>query len=141
MSIGLAPLAGLDSTLERDLRHASCSESSTALAQPAALTLASTRVVSQERHSWLERSAGSLYRRKLLLGNYATLYHFKAKFRPEWQPRYLVVTDPAALPTVLLGLMRAQGYTWPQMLRDTLASLRPRLRALAMASAASASSS
>lgn len=133
MSIGLAPLAGLDSTLERDLRRAACPEVRSEAEGSAART-GGARASRHDRFSWLERSAGSLYRRKLLLGNYATLYHFKAKFRPEWQPRYLVVTDTAALPKVLLGLMRAQGYTLPHMLGDAAASLRPRLRSLASSS-------
>ncbi|HEU5439847.1 MAG TPA: phosphatidylglycerol lysyltransferase domain-containing protein [Ktedonobacterales bacterium] len=130
MSIGLAPLAGLDSTLEHDLSRAAYPEAHTGVEASAARP-GGARASRQDRLSWLERSAGSLYRRKLLLGNYATLYHFKAKFRPEWQPRYLVVTDTAALPKVLLGLMRAQGYTLPHMLSDAAASVRPRLRSLA----------
>jgi phosphatidylglycerol lysyltransferase len=117
MSIGLAPLAGLDTSLEADLRDATMSTATQASQQPSC--------------SWLERSAAYLYRSKLLLGNYASLYHFKAKFHPTWEPRYLIVTDTGALPRVLLALMNAQGYTWWRMLRDTGASALPQLAALA----------
>ena len=119
MSIGLAPLAGLDTSLETDLRDATCSVPSETSQQPSC--------------SWLERSAAYLYRRKLLLGNYASLYHFKAKFHPTWEPRYLIVVDTGALPRVLLALMNAQGYTWWRMLRDTGASLVPRARSISPA--------
>jgi phosphatidylglycerol lysyltransferase len=117
MSIGLAPLAGLDTNLEADLRNATCS--------------VTAQASQRQAYSWLERSAGYLYRRKLLLGNYASLYHFKAKFQPTWEPRYLIVTDTGALPRVLLALMNAQGYTWWRMLRDTGVSALPRLAGMA----------
>ncbi len=106
MSLGLAPLAGLDTQLARDLEQA-------ADCNGAELAAAGAR-------SRLERSAAFLYRRKLLLANYASLYAFKAKFRPAWEPRYLVVADPRALPRVLLALMHAQGTSWWAMTRDTL---------------------
>jgi phosphatidylglycerol lysyltransferase len=99
MSLGLAPLAGLDSRLRADLYVAAAAQA--AEGNPFV-----------HRPSWLERSAGFLYSRKLLLGNYASLYAFKAKFRPVWEPRYLVVTDTRGLPRVLAALMRAHGYTW-----------------------------
>src|SRR5690349_23291644 len=105
MSLGLAPLAGLDTRLARDLERAAGHM--------------------DERHrAWapsrLERGAAFLYKRRLLLANYASLYAFKAKFRPAWEPRYLVVADPRALPRVLLALMHAQGTSWWAMTRDTL---------------------
>lgn len=114
MSLGLAPLAGLDTQLARDLQCAADPMS----AHPA------------EAPSRLERSAAFLYKRRLLLADYASLYAFKTKFRPAWEPRYLVVADPRALPRVLLALMHAQGTSWWAIARDTLAPVTVRLRCL-----------
>ena len=36
-----------------------------------------------------------------------TLARFKAKFGPEWQDRFLAVPSPAALPEVLVAVVRA----------------------------------
>ena len=36
-----------------------------------------------------------------------TLHHFKAKFNPSWEDRYLVVPNAATLPEVLIALVRA----------------------------------
>jgi phosphatidylglycerol lysyltransferase len=114
MSLGLAPLAGLDTQLARDLEQAAgCERADT----PAA-----------EARSRLERSAAFLYRSRLLLANYASLYAFKTKFRPAWEPRYLVVADPRALPRVLLALMHAQGTSWWAMARGTLVPATARMR-------------
>jgi lysyl-tRNA synthetase, class II len=38
-----------------------------------------------------------------------TLYRFNRKFQPDWQPRYLVVEAPEALPQVGLATLRAEG--------------------------------
>jgi phosphatidylglycerol lysyltransferase len=100
MSLGLAPLAGLGTDSE------------------VALSLG------QETTSTLERIAGSLHHRKLFLANYSTLFHFKAKFQPTWEPRYLIVEDSRALPRVLHALMHAMGYTWKSIARDALSGLR-----------------
>jgi phosphatidylglycerol lysyltransferase len=125
MSLGLAPLAGLDMQMARDLERAAGH--------------------TDERHrAWapsrLERAAAFLYKRKLLLANYASLYAFKAKFRPDWESRYLVVADPRALPRVLLALMHAQGTSWWAMARDTLAPAAVRLHCLTHRTAVSAPS-
>lgn len=95
MSLGLAPLAGLQ-------RDETSGERDTDLTQL-------TR---------LERGAGFLHQRRLLLGDYASLYPFKAKFRPVWEARYLVVSDRAALPQTLSALMYAQGYRWWRVFRS-----------------------
>jgi lysyl-tRNA synthetase, class II len=38
-----------------------------------------------------------------------TLYRFNRKFDPDWQPRYLAVESPEALPQVALATLRAEG--------------------------------
>ena len=38
-----------------------------------------------------------------------SLYRFNRKFRPDWQPRYLAVEAPEALPQVALAILRAEG--------------------------------
>jgi lysyl-tRNA synthetase class 2 len=38
-----------------------------------------------------------------------TLYRFNRKFNPDWQPRYLAVEAPEALPQVTLAILRAEG--------------------------------
>jgi lysyl-tRNA synthetase, class II len=38
-----------------------------------------------------------------------TLYRFNRKFDPDWQPRYLAVEAPEALPQVALAILRAEG--------------------------------
>lgn len=72
----------------------------------------------------LERSAAYLHRRGLLLGNYRSLYAFKAKFQVEWHPRYLVVGELGALPQVLSALAVAMGAGWRGMLLDAWEALR-----------------
>jgi phosphatidylglycerol lysyltransferase len=104
MSLGLAPLAGL----QRD--EAACENG----AELAALTR-------------LERGVGYLHQRRLLLGAYASLYHFKAKFQPTWEARYLIVNDRVALPQTLSALMHAQGYRWWRAVLDTIEALRGQL--------------
>jgi phosphatidylglycerol lysyltransferase len=47
------------------------------------------------------------------------LHAYKAKFRPVWEPRYLIYPSAQALPEVLLALVRADSgdrlwdYLWP----------------------------
>jgi phosphatidylglycerol lysyltransferase len=107
MSLGLAPLAGLDNSLEVDLRDAATAE------------LEVTRSDTSGPPSWLERSVAFLYNHKILLGNYASLQVFKSKFNPIWESRYLIVRDTSALPVILAALAQAHGYTWRAVLRDS----------------------
>jgi lysyl-tRNA synthetase class 2 len=47
-----------------------------------------------------------------------SLYRFNRKFQPHWQPRYLAVEAPEALPQVALAILRAEGLlTLPWRLR------------------------
>jgi phosphatidylglycerol lysyltransferase len=41
------------------------------------------------------------------------LHGFKDKFRPEWQARYIVVSDTASLPVVLTALIRLNAGESP----------------------------
>jgi lysyl-tRNA synthetase class 2 len=56
-----------------------------------------------------------------------TLYRFNRKFDPDWQPRYLAVEAPEALPQVALAILRAEGLLslpwrlrgqWPTRMRS-----------------------
>ena len=92
MSLGLAPLVGLDE--HKDLDHAPC------------YTGQSSKLRSS---SFVERGAAFLHQRGILLGKYRSLYGFKAKFQPGWEPRYLIVNERAALLKILLALARAHS--------------------------------
>ena len=44
-----------------------------------------------------------------------SLYRFNAKFRPEWQPRFLCYRGAGELPRVALAVMEAEAFlTWPR---------------------------
>ncbi len=94
MSLGLAPLAGLIGTL---------SHSSTL--------------------SFIERSAAYLHHQGLLLGQYRSLYAFKAKFQPQWEERYMIVSERQSLPQILLAMARVHGYGIRPLLRDAWSAL------------------
>lgn len=108
MSLSLAPLAGLGEELQAINKF---------VAPPRWRISSSARL--------LQRSAAYLHRRGLLLGNYRSLYFFKQKFQPEWEPRYLVLEDAAALPRVLIALAVVHGMDWRSAMRDMWASLKP----------------
>ncbi len=80
MSLGLAPLAGL---------LTSCAHTTSP--------------------SLVERSAAYLHEQGALLGQYRSLYAFKAKFQPEWEERYLLVSERQSLPRILFALAQAHG--------------------------------
>ena len=45
--------------------------------------------------------------------NFQGLHEFKEKFQPQWEPRYLVYPSLAALPDIVVGLVRADsGDRW-----------------------------
>jgi len=100
MSLGLAPLAGLGEE---------------ALAATHDATRCEQSVKSSSR---LERSAAFLHRRGIVLDTYRSLYAFKAKFQPAWEPRYLIVSEGQALPRILLALAWVHGTGWRSMLHE-----------------------
>ncbi|HZC78713.1 MAG TPA: phosphatidylglycerol lysyltransferase domain-containing protein, partial [Ktedonobacterales bacterium] len=72
----------------------------------------------------LQRSAAYLHRRGLLLGHYHSLYFFKQKFHPVWEPRYLVVAEISTLPRVLIALAVVHGMSWRTLLDEAYTAVR-----------------
>lgn len=60
-----------------------------------------------------ERAMRLAYERGEALFNYQGLRHFKDKWRPLWQPRYVAFTSDAALPKVALAIVRASEIAHP----------------------------
>jgi phosphatidylglycerol lysyltransferase len=106
MSLSLAPLAGLS----EELKELKAAPSARWRISPSARLL--------------QRSAAYLHRRGLLLGNYRSLYFFKQKFQPAWEPRYLVVEDISTLPRVLIALAAVHGMSWRTLLYEAYAAMR-----------------
>jgi phosphatidylglycerol lysyltransferase len=104
MSLGLLPLAGLD-TETRALEDAP--------AAPEAL---------------LERGASYLHQRGVLLSSYTSLRHFKEKFRPDWEARYLLLGEASATPQVLLALAQVMGGGWRVVAQEAWKKLRANSR-------------
>jgi phosphatidylglycerol lysyltransferase len=104
MSLGLLPLAGLD-TETRALEDAP--------AAPEAL---------------LERGASYLHQRGVLLSSYASLRHFKGKFHPTWEARYLLLGEASATPQVLLALAQVMGGGWRVVAQEAWEKLRANSR-------------
>jgi phosphatidylglycerol lysyltransferase len=102
MSLGLLPLAGLDAET-RALEGPS--------APPEAL---------------IERGARYLHQRGVLLSSYASLRHFKEKFHPAWEARYLLLGEASATPQVLLALAQVMGGGWRVAAQDAWEKLRAR---------------
>ena len=96
MSLGLAPLAGL----ERE-----------ALEVPANAVTPMQAIPPTP----FERSAAFLHRRGIVLGSYRSINAFKAKFQPTWEARYLIVSESSALPRILLALAQAHDRGWGNM--------------------------
>jgi phosphatidylglycerol lysyltransferase len=55
-----------------------------------------------------QKAVDFLYQNVNFFYNYQSLAKFKAKFRPQWQPRYLVYGGETELPKTVLALARAQ---------------------------------
>jgi len=100
MSLGLLPLAGLDAET-RALEGMP--------APPEAL---------------IERGAAYLHRRGVFLSSYTSLRHFKEKFHPTWEARYLLLGEASAAPQVLLALAQAMGSGWRVVAQDAWEKLR-----------------
>jgi phosphatidylglycerol lysyltransferase len=98
MTLGLVPLAGMSSVAGGE-------------ALPEAVSAATAATA-------LERLATTLHRRGMLLGNYRSLYFFKDKFQPVWEPRYLAVSDLGALPLALWALATVMSGGWRGVARE-----------------------
>ncbi len=98
MSLGLAPLA----SMERG-----------ALGAPADSTQPALPLIPPTP---FERSAAFLHRRGIVLGSYRSINAFKAKFQPAWEARYLIVSESAALPRILLALAQAHDRGWENIM-------------------------
>jgi len=92
MSLGLAPLSGLGG--QKDLDATTCN------------VWQSNKLHSL---SFVERCAAFLHRRGILLGEYRSLYAFKAKFQPDWESRYLIVSERSGLLRIVLALAKAHN--------------------------------
>ncbi len=57
----------------------------------------------------LEKALHYLYEHLNQFYNFKGLHGFKEKFQPNWEPRYLVYPSLAALPDVVVGLIRADS--------------------------------
>ncbi|MCC6148318.1 MAG: lysylphosphatidylglycerol synthetase family protein [Anaerolineaceae bacterium] len=61
----------------------------------------------------LERALHYFYEHVSWFFNFKGLHHFKEKFHPVWEARYLVYPNLADLPAVTLAMIRADsGYIW-----------------------------
>jgi phosphatidylglycerol lysyltransferase len=107
ISLSLAPLADLSDE---------CKELTTA-APPRQRRISSSARL-------LQRRAAYLHRRGLLLGHYHSLYFFKQKFHPVWEPRYLVVAEISTLPRVLIALAVIHGMSWRTLLDEIYTAVR-----------------
>ena len=59
----------------------------------------------------LQRQLVSLVTNRLhLLDHRETLFHFKQKFQPCWESRYLVTNTTLALPQIALAVLRLRNY-------------------------------
>jgi lysyl-tRNA synthetase class 2 len=57
-----------------------------------------------------------------------SLYRFNAKFRPRWEPRFVVYRSPRDLPRIGFAALQAEGFVnlgLPRVLRRRTAAPRP----------------
>jgi phosphatidylglycerol lysyltransferase len=71
------------------------------------LGLAPLAVTLDESNSLAERALRSVYLRLDRFRRSRSLRHFKSKFAPRWEERYLAFPTTAAVPEVLMALLRA----------------------------------
>jgi len=69
----------------------------------------------------VERALHYIYEHVNQFYNYKGLHSFKAKFDPQWSPRYLIYPGPASLPAVAIALVRA--HAGDEFVRDYLRDL------------------
>lgn len=62
-----------------------------------------------EQSRQLEKGMRYLYAHLNQFYNFKGLHHYKDKFQPRWEPRYLVYPGLASLPDVVIGLVRADS--------------------------------
>jgi phosphatidylglycerol lysyltransferase len=62
-----------------------------------------------EHSSRLEKGVRYLYQHLDRFYNFKGLHHYKGKFRPRWEARYLVYPSLVALPNVVVALVRADS--------------------------------
>jgi phosphatidylglycerol lysyltransferase len=75
-------------------------------AQMVSLGLAPLANTCQEQDTALAQALGGLANRLHLLGQPDSLFHFKRKFQPRWESRYLIYPGTLALPRVGVALLR-----------------------------------
>ena len=64
-------------------------------------------------HGVTERLLGLVYEHGNALYGFRGLHDYKEKFHPEWEPRYLVYPDAAALPAVFAAVARVNSGEHP----------------------------
>ena len=72
-----------------------------------AMTLGLAPMVNISGNRLRERVMRLAYERGEALFNYQGLRHFKDKWRPRWEPRYVAFTSDAALPKIAVAIARA----------------------------------
>ena len=65
-----------------------------------------------EHAGWLARLEGSVLQRLGITSASASLFAFKGKYQPRWEPRYLVVEQTADWPAVALATFLAHYPAW-----------------------------
>ena len=60
----------------------------------------------QEMPTWQREFASLVSEQMRLLKTHRSLFHFKQKFQPCWESRYIVISSTLALPRTALALLR-----------------------------------
>jgi lysylphosphatidylglycerol synthetase-like protein (DUF2156 family) len=80
--------------------------------------------------SLVPRLLGLLFERFRTLYDFQSLFAFKSRFRPRWEPVYLAYLDPVELPTITLAVLRAHlpQLGWTQAIKLLGSTLVERLQ-------------
>jgi len=70
------------------------------------LGLAGMADTKQEMPTWQQQFASLVSEQMQLLKTHRSLFHFKEKFHPCWESRYIVISSTLALPRTALALLR-----------------------------------